>query len=263
MPRNPDTIVSEIWASDPAADVQSPTAAGIDESGGWPQSYSQTGGDNPTRELDNWWKKLITAIAVELNTGLMEWDAAIAYNHPSLTRIGTQLYWTIQDSTGENPSDVASLFWKPVINTADGAIAPPPLATAIVHGLMRFATETQGVDPAVENAAMSPAVFHRSLATTERPGTVELGDQDETNAGTDSSRVPSLATLDGRRATDTLAGLAERATNAEMDDGTDDERFATPAGVKRVVDALTWTGTQAQFDALSSTENAVIYMIHE
>lgn len=73
------------------------------------------------------------------------------------------------------------------------------------------------------------AGFSYPPATTERLGVVEIATQAEVNAGTDTERVVTPATLAGRTATTTRAGIVELATLNETLAGTDTERAVVPA----------------------------------
>jgi len=66
-------------------------------------------------------------------------------------------------------------------------------------------------------------------ATETATGVVERATQTEVNTGTDTTRYVSPATLSGRTATTTRTGIAELATQAEVDAGTDTDRIVTPA----------------------------------
>lgn len=73
------------------------------------------------------------------------------------------------------------------------------------------------------------AVIRSTSATSDVPGTVERATQAEVNAGTDFERFVSPFTLAGRIATTLLAGIAELATQTEVNAGTDPNRIVTPA----------------------------------
>lgn len=80
---------------------------------------------------------------------------------------------------------------------------------------------------------------NRDQATTTVLGLVMLATQTEVNAGIDSDKVVTPATLEGRTATETRTGLIEIATEAEAQAGTDTERAMTPALVKSVLQEAT------------------------
>ena len=66
-------------------------------------------------------------------------------------------------------------------------------------------------------------------ASETTAGIAEIATQAETNAGTDDTRIVSPAKLAGRTASETQAGIAEIATQAETNAGSDDARAITPA----------------------------------
>ena len=69
----------------------------------------------------------------------------------------------------------------------------------------------------------------KQAASTSATGVVELATQTEVNTGTDSNRVVSPATLEGRSATATRTGVIELATSAEVATGTDTDRAVVPS----------------------------------
>ena len=72
MPRDALTVLDQVWASDPNAEVENPTVAGLDFTVGWP-GYFSDGTLNPEREHVNWFMRLLTAITKELNRrGMLE-----------------------------------------------------------------------------------------------------------------------------------------------------------------------------------------------
>ena len=67
-------------------------------------------------------------------------------------------------------------------------------------------------------------------------GVVEIATQTEVNAGTDSTRAVTPATLANRTATETRKGVIEIATQAEVDAGTDHTRAVTPATLATAIE---------------------------
>ena len=110
-------------------------------------------------------------------------------------------------------------------------------ASIVAAALAQFIADNQGTDvtDALTPAALS-AMFLAALqaagispdASTTVKGIAELATQTEVNTGTDALRIVSPATLAGRTANETRAGIAEIATQAEVDAGSDDARLVTP-----------------------------------
>ena len=113
MPRDSDALKIEKWAA--GGDVADPEDRSIDRDVGWGTTYSTPGGALPAREVFNELHRELTALAVELNThGLLEWDTAVAYDHPAVV-MGSDnvIYISVQDSTGRNPTtDTSDTYWK-------------------------------------------------------------------------------------------------------------------------------------------------------
>ena len=201
--RDSDALKNEKWAASGSDGI---TTAGLTRSTGWPQSYSQTGDNNPEREVINQLFREVTALIVEINkSGILAWDTSISYLHPAYV-VGSdnRLYVSVRNNNGIDPTtDSNESDWKPVIATTDGTIdapAPPPDASSTVKGIVELATAT------------------------------------ETQTGTDNVRAVTPAGLASRNATTTRTGLVERATQAEADAGTDNVRFMTASLVKRRIE---------------------------
>ena len=114
MVRDADAKQIAKWAA--SGDVATPESRGLARATGWPSSYSQTGGNLPSREVFNQLLRELTALAVELNTrGMLDWDSGITYVHPAFV-VGTDgnLYVSVQNSQGVNPvTDSAAGSWRP------------------------------------------------------------------------------------------------------------------------------------------------------
>lgn len=79
-------------------------------------------------------------------------------------------------------------------------------------------------------------------ATESVRGIVELATAAEVIAGTDTERAVTPAGLEGKTATDARKGIVELATNAETQTGTDAERAVTPAALTARTATDTRTG---------------------
>lgn len=96
-------------------------------------------------------------------------------------------------------------------------------------------------------------------ATTTTPGLVRL-----TNHLGGTSTAPTV-----RASSETQTGIVELATNAEAAAGTDTVRAVTPANMKPLLDSrptapvvkVIWTGTQAEYDAITPKVSTTLYFI--
>jgi len=80
------------------------------------------------------------------------------------------------------------------------------------------------------------------IASETVQGIVERATQAEVDAGTDAIRFISPARLQAKVATDTALGIVERATQAEVDTGSDTTRFISPARLQAKVASETALG---------------------
>jgi len=103
--------------------------------------------------------------------------------------------------------------------------------TAAGSGLIVFPGETVSsrVDPNLDDVV---PVNDPPQATEDRQGVAEIATQVEVDTGTDDERFVTPLKLTAfpavNQATEDIAGVAEIADQAETDAGTDDERFITP-----------------------------------
>lgn len=89
------------------------------------------------------------------------------------------------------------------------------------------------VDP--DSVTIGDTNFILPPATTSQQGIVELATDAETQAGTDTTRAVTPASLASLVATEVLRGLVELATTAEATAGTDTARAVTPAGLAAAI----------------------------
>ena len=90
----------------------------------------------------------------------------------------------------------------------------------------------QGVN--VESISFGDVAFSYPYATKTNPGIAEIATAAEAQAGTDDTRIITPANLQQVTATTERKGVIEIATNAEAQAGTDAEKVITPASLKAV-----------------------------
>lgn len=86
--------------------------------------------------------------------------------------------------------------------------------------------------------------FTMAPATVTNQGIAELATHEEVQDGKDDTRIVTPAGLASRTATEERAGLVELATSAEVKAGTDSSRAVTPAGLKSAMDGRTASDSQ-------------------
>lgn len=77
-------------------------------------------------------------------------------------------------------------------------------------------------------------------ASETQAGVAEIATQDEVNAGGEVGKIVTPARLAGRTATETRSGVVELATAAETQAGTDTARAVHPAGLKAATTPEAW-----------------------
>lgn len=100
---------------------------------------------------------------------------------------------------------------------------------AASHMLLAIDMVFTNVNP--ESVTVGDTNFQLNSATTTRQGIVELATGDEVQAGSDSTRAVTPATLKTLTATTGRTGLVELATSAEAITGTDGSRALTPSAM--------------------------------
>lgn len=102
-------------------------------------------------------------------------------------------------------------------------------------------------NPETQTAYWALAFADYGAASETFAGVAELATQAETNTGSDDARIVTPAKLNAyitqRQATETLVGAAEVATNAEAAAGSDDLRIITALKLKYVLDNRASTET--------------------
>ena len=145
-----------------------------------------------------------------------------------------------------------------------GTVPPGVLGTAATHDVATEAEALAGTADVLPDAEQVRAVIAQDVpsASDTAAGRVALATDVEVQAGTDSQRAITPATLSSRTATETRTGLVELATEAEATAGTDTQRAMTPARVKSAIATLgfnpakrtlIWTGDAANYDLDTAT----------
>jgi len=114
--RDADSLRIRKWAL--TGDTATPESEGLMRATGWPASYSQPGGDTPSREVFNQLFREITGMLFEINNhgGILGWDVTQQYRHPALVIYpgGGAIYRSKQDSMGQHPdTDATYTYWEP------------------------------------------------------------------------------------------------------------------------------------------------------
>lgn len=98
----------------------------------------------------------------------------------------------------------------------------------------------QGVN--VESISFGDVAFSYPYATETNPGIAEIATAAEAQAGTDDTRIITPANLQKVTATTERKGVIEIATNAEAQAGTDNDKAITPANLQQVTATQTRNG---------------------
>ena len=253
-----------IWAS--SGDVEDPVTSGITIAEGWDERYSEQGGLNPKRETFNSVYQLIFAALNELNKGFFEWDASIDYPDKAYTVASDgRIYQAIQSSTNQNPTAPQSAFWKPLINSSDGTnqSPSPPTATQSRAGIVELASNAETQAGTDDLRAVTPASLESKIATAIAFGLTQYATNAETQSGTINNKAVTPAGLESKTATTGRLGIAQLATNSEVESGTDGTKIVTSSSLQNKLDGIIWSGSQAQYDALTVKNPSTFYYIHE
>lgn len=155
-----------------------------------------------------------------------------------------------------------------------------PFATEVQRGIAEIATQVEVDAGADDTKFVTPAKLSSNVttiisnpsnlpdATTAQKGVAELATQTEVNTGSDTERIVTPSTLSTYvsnelstyvsnptnlpDATEAQKGVAELATQAEVNTGTDDERIVTPLKLQTKLDSLA-SGTITQYEELEIT----------
>lgn len=108
-------------------------------------------------------------------------------------------------------------------------------ASSTVLGLVKLATTAEVIAGSDNQKAVTPASIPD--ASTGSRGFTTLATSAETQSGTVTNKAVTPQGLASRSATETRTGLAEIATQTEVNTGTDDLRIVTPLKLKTLLDS--------------------------
>lgn len=145
-------------------------------------------------------------------------------------------------TTGTKAADTRDLIGTNVYNVNNNTdiVTPKSLnqlkGTYTSQGLFYKAKDTEVIngvaDNGFDNVAVTPVELHKKTATEDRIGFAEIATQQETDAGTDDSRIVTPKKLNNRKASETLTGIARVATQPEFDAGLLDNVISTPLKIQ-------------------------------
>lgn len=233
--------VDEIWASSSNANAnlnvrEGETALVFED--GWEETYGAAGGAKSTRSQFNYFNRLTSAMAKEINENgcLLEWDATIAYTTRARV-IGSNgvEYKAVQASTGEDPvADSSNTNWTRMIPV------PPAMTNASESqfGVVRYATSAEvnaGTSPdrvgSIANiSSMINAVVSGRLLPATHGTSGQFLRHDGTYADLPSSNLPDAST--------TTKGVVELATQAEAQAGNSSNVVPTVERVTQQVNTM-------------------------
>ena len=143
----------------------------------------------------------------------------VAHAHPIVERVDPKrknrvgvIALATQDETNKNheqdPSDEVAVTPKTLANKT---------ATETRRGIARIATQAETHQHTganfLDDVIVTPKKLNACVASEEHRGVMEIATQDEVNAGKDDTRALTPLKLDTRRASETLAGIAELVHN--------------------------------------------------
>ena len=169
MARDTDGIFSEKWAD--GGDTGEP--AGFDRDVGWPLSYSQPGGEYPTRLLYNLLWKEISALAIEINQGGsgLEYNATIDYIAKAIVRGSDGDYYIATAANGPTTAAVDPVgdltgVWELFYLNSSGYVVTGTANALVLNAI-------SGVNP---TALFDGQVFtFKATATNTAAATVQIG----------------------------------------------------------------------------------------
>ena len=249
MPRNQFVkTITQIWASSPQAEANLNVRTGetpLTFTDGYEETYAENDGQKKTREQENWFNRLLTAIAVELNTkgAGLDWDSAVAYDHTAyVTGTDGVLYQSVQDSTNVDPvTDTDNSHWQRLVPAASAV----PQASEGVAGVVERASNSEADAGTDDTRYMTPADTRRvadARVAALAPASRLLPVADGTSGQYLGHDGTYQDLPDAADASTTQKGVTEYAVTAEVQSGAAD-KSVTPSElpIRRV---YTYTASQ-------------------
>ena len=271
MPRDSNAIYQDEPFAE-TGDITTPPGHGINLAAGYDVSYEQVGGNRPPRQVFNWFWRLLTSLAREVNQrGLLEWNNTIDYEHPAAVLGSNGTIYTSRSDSGPGSGgavDPVGLTGSTRWRSASGTT--PPNATTGQRGIVELAENSEVRTGSDTSRAVTPAGLSSRTATTTRTGILSLATTSLADAGTNTTTImtPALVTRvvglgpTPPNATIGQRGIVELAEDSEVRTGTDSERAVTPAGLSSRTATTTRTGilslaTTSLADAGTNTTTAI------
>ena len=138
------------WAKDGDRTEPEDRTPAIDRATGWTATYSETGGAKPSRRVFNQlFYELSLAISELVRKGVLDWDSAVAYEHPAFVVSSGTVYQSLRDNTAKPPAS----------SPADWATWPPPVpaATTASAGSVELATNAEAAAGTDAAKVVTPA----------------------------------------------------------------------------------------------------------
>ena len=249
MPRDEQSLKIEPWAEDVSGNRIDPedSTPALVRGDGWGLTFSQAGGDTPSREVFNQILREITGMLHEINThgGALEWSNRVFYTHPALVfGSDNQLYISVRSTPADSGFDLSTL--SDTIDTA----ADPTMDTDDSDWSLITADYLQNVTGSGTAAtrlvnAIDAAVGNSDWQSGGGGGgsnVTEASDTEVRDGGGTSTDYVSARRLGQRTAATNRSGLVELATNSETQAGSDSNRAVTPAGLAARTATTTRTG---------------------